>query len=496
MSIRLPKPLWFILAFLFAFVLYWPSMHGTPIWDDQNFWFMDPSMKPDVSYFEIWRYFGWPMSVSIQKFLLSVWHHNFFYYHFLNFLLHCANAFLVYLLGKELKFKYNFFYFLLFLIHPVCVISTSWMIQIKTLLCFFFAMASLLTFMRGQKNWKWMIASWILFYFSITSKSASLTLPVLFLVMSFSQTRFKKLYFLIPFFLLSAWGAHRVLTSPITIEGAKKATVATTIKTETKPVEAPKPKIVEKKKAPVPEVKKEEPKETPKPQVEINNTSVATPFTLISINIDLTLRTLYYYFWQVLLPTHTEPVKGLNIEAAGFEDYLHVVFLIIMCALFWKNQIIFFLGAAHFLLLPFLGIIPAPFMNITWVSDQHLYLVLPCLLAFWIQLIGKISWKYSFIIPSVFILAFSYKTWKSTPIYKNQVAFYETSLQYNPYNIPISYNLAFAQLMNGQWIDAYHVVSNTYHLAESEPQMKKNIYYPYLVLLYFQMRERLENHEN
>ena len=498
--------LWSV-AILFTFILYWPLMHGTPIWDDFGYWFIDPIMKADFPYLTIWKNFGWPFSVSIQKLTLSLFEKNYFYYHLLSFIIHSGNALLVYQLGRRLRLKYYRFYFILFLLHPVAVITTGWMIQLKTLICFFFGLSSLLIFLKGQKNLKWLLLSLILFFFSITSKSASLTLPLIYLAIHFKFHRFHKIHYLIPFFILSIWGGYRVLTSPVTIHGTENAAEITQlksddfVKTKTKipevtPTEVPptvsatnhqsKPK--ETKNIPIPPV----PEKLPEPTIQINSEE-KTSFTFLSLNFDLLLQTSYYYFWQTILPINNAPVKGLNLERAGLEEYVHLFFLFTLIWIFWKDIGLIYLLAAHFLIAPFLGLIPAPFMNVTWVSDQHLYLALPAFLAFWFRLIERIPWKFNWAIPLVFVLFFSYKTWKITPIYKSQIAFYKASLEYNPRNIPIAYNLAFTYLLGRRWVDAYYLITETYHLVEMDPALKKNRFYPNLLILYYQMNQGFQN---
>jgi hypothetical protein len=516
MNSKIIKPGIFFLAFLFTLALYWPAMHGKPIWDDVSFWFDDPAMKEQMAYWEIFKHFAWPISVSIQKFTLSLWGKNYFYYHFLCLSLHFINSLLVYKLGRLLRLKYPLIFFLLFLLHPTAVITTAWMIQIKTLLCFFFALVSLLTFLKGNKNVRWMIGSWLFFFLSIASKSVSLTLPLILLMISLKQYRFQKLPLLIPFFILSLAGGYRLLVSPITLEGSQKALKISKIN-ERPQVDTPAPPTVS-------EMPKEESLEpvSPTPIEDSELPQVDTPelptvlvkpshipkspkqesipkeketFTFIHLNFGLISQTLHYYFWQALIPNINVPVRGLNYEQAGMEEIIHLFFLICLIVICWKDSALIYLAAGHVLLLPFLGIIPAPFMTITWVSDQHLYLALPALLAFWMRLADKLNWKYSYLFPSLLVVYFSYQTMKTTPLYKDQFTFFESSLNHNSYNVPIAYNLAFAYLSKSEWKKAYTIVSDTYHKAQEDPLMKKNFFYPYLSQLYLQMRLSMEKNE-
>lgn len=492
-------------------------------------------MQPEMSYLTIWRDFGWPLSVSLQKLLLSWWDKNYFYYHLLNFSIHCLNTLLVYKLARYLKFKYAVFFAILFLFHPVGVITTAWMIQFKTLICFFFGLASVLAYIKGNKRTGWMIFSWVLFYCSVASKSASITLPLILLVVSFRNYRFSKLHLLIPFFLISAWGSYRVIKSPVTIEGSEKAdkissvkveepkpeqvrpvavpTVKTEVKPEPKPqtskkivkVKQSKPKKVKVKK---PEPVKEKPIEQ-KPVIEkpIVEEKPATEFKPAPMeppksetpksekkmkfklpDFGFISQTMHYYFWQSLIPLNNVPVKGLNYEKAGYEELIHILFLFIIVFLMWKDSALIYLATAHFMLLPFLGIIPAPFMTVTWVSDQHLYLVLPLFIAFWLRLLEKLNWKYSPSVLGLFLALYAYKTYEVTPVYKNQITFYEASLKYNPLNVPITYNLALAKFMHGDIVETRAILENLKQLSDAEPLLKKNHFFPYAMGLYLMTR--------
>jgi 4-amino-4-deoxy-L-arabinose transferase-like glycosyltransferase len=178
MTHRNHKSLFFIGAFFLALALYWPSINGTPIWDDQSFWFNDPVMSPDFSYLTIWKNFAWPFSVSFQKFTLSLFGKKYFAYHLINIILHFLNALLVYKLGRLLRIKYPKFLFTLFLLHPSAVITTAWMVQVKTLLCFFFGLLALLCYFKIKRQNKFALASYLCFGLSILSKSASLSFSV------------------------------------------------------------------------------------------------------------------------------------------------------------------------------------------------------------------------------------------------------------------------------------------------------------------------------
>ncbi len=518
MSLKINRVIFFILAFIALVFLYLPALKGTPIWDDFSYWFNDPAMQRRVTYLNIWSHYAWPLSVSLQKLLLTFFKKNYEIYHGINLLLHFLNAFLVYKLGKILRLKYNFLLFLLFLFHPVAVITTGWMIQIKTLVCFTFGISSLISFLKGHEDLRWMMASWLLFACSVFTKSASITLPLIYLIYSFIHFKFKKLHLLIPFMLISCWGTFRVLKSSVTVEGAKKASEMVKIKEEPKPevveapktevveapkpevveapkpevVEAPKPEVVEAPKPEVVEAPKPEVIEAPKPEV-IPGAKEETAFKFFNFDLGLIGQTVHYYFWQAIFPLHNPPVRGINIHRPGLAEVLNLVFMILMMFIFRKDALLLYLTSGYVLLLPFLGLIPAPFMNVSWVSDQHLYLALPAFLFFWMTVLSKMKWKKNFLIPIVLVMFYGFKTHESTPNFKDQIVFFEKSLEYNPYNIPIAYNLALAKIVKGEITLAYALLSETHFLSEKEPLLKKNIFYPHFEELYLHIKKRIEH---
>lgn len=454
MTNRVPEKTWLFLAFVFTFIVYWPSLQGFPIWDDLTFWFDDPGLKNGVTYQTIWGHYSWPLSVTLQKFLLGLFGERYLYYHLLSVTIHFINALIIFKIGKLLEIKQAILLFLLFLFHPTAVISTAWMIQLKTLICFTFGFGAILILLAKGFGLSWLILSSILFMGSVASKSASLPLAAVFIFLIFRQAGLKRTHLWLPFLLVTLFGGYRLFKSPVTMEGVLQA--------------------------------KEQIKISP---VEKNQDS-------FTFGHDLVLQTMNYYFWQSLVPVDLSPVKGTNQRSAGVLDYVHLFFLFALTIILWRDRGIYYLIFSYILLLPFLGLIPAPYMNITWVSDQHLYMALPLLLAFWIRLLEKTKIKHLLVIPVFFVVVFIYTSWKTTPYYRDSISFYEKSLETNPFNVPIIYNLAMDRIYRGEKDKAFELLEKSYELAQYESSMKKNVYFPYLVQLYLQMRQKREKDEN
>lgn len=430
------------LSFLLCLGLYYPSLNGAPIWDDINFWFQDPALQTGASTIHILKNYAWPVSVGLQKFLLGLFHENYILYHLLGLVLHSANALMVLKLANKLNARFANWIYLIFLLHPSNVITVAWMIQLKTILCFSFAIGSILLLLKAQEKHSFYIPSWLLFGASVFSKSASLPVFAIITFFSFKEIKTKKALLLIPYLVFTLWGSARLLRSAVTQEAFHHS-----------------------------EIQREE-EEVDKPL----------------INLSLMAKSLSYYFWQPILPVENAPVKGMNKNSVGIPEVIHLGFLLVLCILTFKQRSFLYLLSAHILLIPFLGILPAPYMNVTWVSDQHLYLALPAFLFFWFSLLEKTSNKYIHFLPSLFLAFFVTQTARSTPFYKNEISFYEESLRYNPVNVPLSYNLAVSYIQANKLDEALNLVNTVLYMGLADETVKNDQYFPEIMRLQFKLQ--------
>lgn len=538
----------FAASYALAIFLYWPSFNGLPIWDDQTFWFSDPVMLPDYPFTQIWLRFTWPFSVSLQKILFNVFGENWWVYHAISFAIHGFNAWLVYHLTRILRMGRASAYlgFIFFLIHPASVIAVAWMIQIKTLVCFTLSLGTIIFFVKARRPRDYVIAV-ILFTLSVLCKSSSLPLPLVLIFFLGKNWKTKKALTLIPFFLVSVYGYYRLTNSVIAAEGIKTATQVATktavipeepvivskpapvevkpvevkpvevapeiVKTEPGSLEESKQLKVEEKIAVAPEVAQDAsfkpqpdeplvmngPEFTP-PAVEypeakkweapVEPTLSNADDSKIVAHVRLIVKTLYYYFWQSFMPVDNAPVKGLNPFPPKPVDYIHLLFLGIIIVLTWGTHLLAMLIAGHILLLPYVGIIPAPYMNVTWVSDQHIYLALPCFILMSLGAFEKVRKKWILAPIVALVIFFAFETRKTTPYYTNNFVFYEASINSNYNNIPLIYNLAILYLLADRQNDALDLMESVMSAAEEEKYIKDNRYYPFLIHLYSQVAKR------
>lgn len=444
--------------------IYLPSMKGTPIWDDAGFWFFDPTLMDNFSYSEIWKNYVWPLTVSYQKMAFAIWGSHFQIYHVVSLFFHFMNSLLLYKLAVNLKLTCPKWIFLFFLLHPANVISVAWMIQIKTLLCFFFSILSFSFLNNGLTNKKWIPLSWISFLLSILSKSASITLPFVFLIYAFSKLKTRSIFWIFPFFLITAWGTSRLLNSEVTIESIKllpESPSNVQVSTNSNPLQKIRP---------------------------VENKTLTTSYkSFLGEKLFFIIKTSKYYLWHTIIPFKNHPIKGIKDLNLDFADILNLIFLIAVWVFSKESRIILVMG--HLLLVPFLGIFPAPYMNVTWVSDQHLYLALPFFLIFWIGLIKKKLPRFSSSIALILSLLFIYKTYQANFYYLNEVKFFSTSLEAEPTNIPVAFNLAETYMANQQYKEARKVIDDILKNVETMPEVKGH---KFLHLIYEQ-KSRLDH---
>ncbi len=478
----------FILAYVIAACLYWPSFNGQPVWDDLTSLFYDPVMTGPFTYSDIWKSFTWPLSVSLQKSILSIAKNNFTVHHAINFLLHAFNSWLVYRLLRlfRISLTLSFTGFLFFLIHPASVVAVAWMIQFKTLLCFSFALGSIILFMRAR-NRKDYAVSVFLFLLSVLSKSAALPLPIVLFFLLGKSWKSKKALWILPYVIISVGGYYRLTNSQIASDAMKLASKETSRVIEPIQTFEPlpdEPLVMPKKDFTPPKVPYEKTKKWESP-VEPTLSKADDPKFIA--HTMLIIKTMYYYFWQVFVPVNNAPVKGLNPYPPSFQDYLHLLFLVVLTAAIWRMNLLPALVGAHVFLLPYLGIIPAPYMNVTWVSDQHLYLALPCFIIFLMGLTAQLKGKWIIPAYAVLFIFFAWKTHEASKFYKTNIAFYEASIQSNFNNIPLVYNLSVLYVLSGRKDAAVSLMGSIIETSKEEPYLKDNRFFPFILDLHSEL---------
>ncbi|MGC2352030.1 MAG: tetratricopeptide repeat protein [Candidatus Udaeobacter sp.] len=172
-------------------VVYLPALRGDFVWDDFLLITGNPLLQNFSGLVEIWSggrtadYFPLTNTVFwIEHYLFGV---NATGYHAVNILLQIANALLVWRLLTRLNIPGAWLAGLIFGIHPVHVASVAWISELKNLLAMFFALLSILCFLklddkRLRNSATAYAASLVFFDLALLSKTQVVFLPFVLLL--------------------------------------------------------------------------------------------------------------------------------------------------------------------------------------------------------------------------------------------------------------------------------------------------------------------------
>ncbi len=172
-------------------VVYLPALRGDFVWDDFLLITGNPLLQNFSGLVEIWSggrtadYFPLTNTVFwIEHYLFGV---NATGYHAVNILLQIANALLVWRLLTRLNIPGAWLAGLIFGIHPVHVASVAWISELKNLLAMFFALLSVLCFLklddkRLRNSATAYAASLVFFALALLSKTQVVFLPFVLLL--------------------------------------------------------------------------------------------------------------------------------------------------------------------------------------------------------------------------------------------------------------------------------------------------------------------------
>jgi len=241
--------IWFIglLVFLVTFFVYTPTLkNGFVNWDDTLYIVENEHIRSLNHQSLSWMFttfhagFWFPLTWFSHALDYALWGLNPGMHHLTNIVVHGLNTLLVFFLALRLflrtKVNYNTLSSkidkttstqalivssvtaLLFSLHPLRVESVAWATERKDLLCAFFVLLSLLSYLsytsstHGKSRWFWFTTGLFLFILALMSKPMAVTFPVVLLLLDFyplkrlNRNSTKKLSVVLektPFFVLS-----------------------------------------------------------------------------------------------------------------------------------------------------------------------------------------------------------------------------------------------------------------------------------------------------
>jgi tetratricopeptide (TPR) repeat protein len=209
-------------AFVFALVLaavtifaYRPAWNGGFLWDDDVYITNNELLTAPDGLRRIWfsldspsQYF--PLVYTTFRVEHAIWGLDPTRYHWVNLLLHVANALLVWLVLARLKVPGAWLAGAIFALHPVQVESVAWITERKNVLMGFFFLLALLAWIafidgRTKRSWLFYGLALILYLLALSAKTTACTLPAaLFLILWLQRTpiSWKRIFQIIPFLVL------------------------------------------------------------------------------------------------------------------------------------------------------------------------------------------------------------------------------------------------------------------------------------------------------
>ena len=171
---------------------YQPAWHGGFIWDDDVYVVHNQLLSAPGGLQRIWfsldspsQYF--PLTYTTLRFEHHLWGLNTTGYHWVNLLLHAANALLVWRLLARLTVPGAWLAAGFFALHPIQVESVAWITELKNVQSLFFCLLALLAWVefveqRARRRWVFYALALGCYVLALSSKSVACTLPAALLL--------------------------------------------------------------------------------------------------------------------------------------------------------------------------------------------------------------------------------------------------------------------------------------------------------------------------
>jgi tetratricopeptide (TPR) repeat protein len=194
---------------------YRPAWNGGFLWDDDDYIIKNDLLTASDGLRRIWfsldspsQYF--PLVYTTFRLERAIWGLHPSGYHWINLLLHVANALLVWRLLARLNVPGAWLAGAIFALHPVQVESVAWITERKNVLMGFFFLLTLLAWIvfideRTKRPWRFYGLALILYVLALSAKSTACTLPATLLLVLWLQKRpinTRRLIQILPFVIL------------------------------------------------------------------------------------------------------------------------------------------------------------------------------------------------------------------------------------------------------------------------------------------------------
>jgi protein O-mannosyl-transferase len=423
-------------ALVFAVVLaavtivaYRPAWHGGFLWDDDDYIINNELLTAPHGWQRIWfsldspsQYF--PLTYSTFRIEHALWGLNTTGYHWVNLLLHVANALLVWAVLARLGVPGSWLAAAIFALHPVQVESVAWITERKNVLMGFFFLLTLLAWIafvaeRTRRPWIFYCLALIFYVLAISAKATACTLPAALFLILWLQKKpitIRRLMQIVPFVILGVGMGLLVVWWEHYHQGTNRAAF-----TFLSPIE----------------------------------------------RILVASRAVWFYLSKIFWPSNlTFIYPRWSISPANLVDYIWLVAGISACLAIYILRRYFGRGlevaAAYFVatLSPVLGIIMLYTFRYTFVADHYQYLA--CIGPIALASAGIVSLSHKFaqyraVIVSAAVLVIvglGTLTWRQAASYSNAETLWRTTLARNAECWMAHTNLGLVLFQRGQIDDA------------------------------------------
>jgi tetratricopeptide (TPR) repeat protein len=191
-SLRHGELVWGLLLAGATILFYQKAWHAGYVWDDDIYVTGNKLLTAPDGLRRIWFSFDspsqyFPLVYTTFRFEHALWELNSSGYHWVNLLLHAANALLLWRLLRVLRVPGAWLAAAIFALHPVQVESVAWITERKNVLMGFFFLLSLLCwtdFVERKSEGKWRSYALALVFYALAlfSKTTACTLPAALLL--------------------------------------------------------------------------------------------------------------------------------------------------------------------------------------------------------------------------------------------------------------------------------------------------------------------------
>jgi protein O-mannosyl-transferase len=214
-SARLHTHFFVLLLASLTILAYRPAWNGGFVWDDDDYIIKNDLLTASDGLRRIWfsldspsQYF--PLVYTTFRIERALWDLNPSGYHWVNLLLHVANALLVWWLLLRLNVPGAWLAGAIFALHPVQVESVAWITERKNVLMGFFYLLTLLAWIgfideRTKRPWRFYVLALGLYVLALSAKSTACTLPAALLLILWLQKKpitKQRLIQIVPFVIL------------------------------------------------------------------------------------------------------------------------------------------------------------------------------------------------------------------------------------------------------------------------------------------------------